>query len=124
MRDKINNVLQSFLDNPEMPMERVFYGLCTEELPTWNYFVFGRGNSSEELDASLNEYYDIHIIHEDYIPDGYEYDILKAIKDATGMRPIRSGAIVFNYAQKNNTNMAVEICTIHLTKARKASVMR
>ena len=124
MRNKIDDVLQTYLNDAEVPMEKVFYGVCTEDLDKWNYFVFKRVNSSEEENASLNEYYDIHIIHEDYIPDGYEYEIIKSIREATGMRPIRSNAIEFNYRRKSNTNMAVEICTIHMTRGRKASVMR
>lgn len=124
MLDEINEVLETYLNDAEFPMERVFYGMCNENLDKWNYFVFRRVSSTEEQNASLNEYYDIHIIHENYIPRGYDKKIARSIKKATGMRPVWGKWSETLYTTKSNTKAVVEICTIHLVKALKASVMR
>lgn len=121
MRDKIYEVLQDFLRYDDLRMRKIYYGVCTEKLKDWNYFVFNRIRTGRRENASYNEYYDVNIVCENYIPDGMEMDIVKAIREATMMR-LADNDIEYNYVRKPNTEVAVEICTIHFVKARKGTL--
>lgn len=121
MRDSINEVLQGFLTYGDLQLEAIYYGICTEKLKDWNYIVFNRNRTGRRDNASYNEYYDVNIVCENYVPDNMEYDIIRAIREATMMR-LADNDIEYSYVRKPNTEVAVEICTIHFVKARKGIV--
>lgn len=121
MRNKIFEVLQGFRRYGNLRMRKIYYGVCTEKLKDWNYIVFNRVRTGRRENASYNEYYDINIVCEDFVPDGMEMDIIKAIRETTMMR-LADNDIEYNYVRKPNTEVAVEICTIHFVKARKGTL--
>lgn len=111
---KIQDTLKEF-DYP------VYYGrtFCKEK-DKWDYFVFNRkglkksGNS--KIDFNYN--YQIHIIMEDYIPEGFEQEVIKKIEKNTKLKLVDQ-EMPFNYVTKKNTDMVVEMLTLEFTKAFK-----
>lgn len=119
MLDEIKNVLTALADNKDYPMEGVYYGICTaQELPKWNYFVFNR-TKVESSHHSYTWVYEVHIIHENYIMEDYDLTVVKALKEAIPGLSLYDDA-TYDYVQKGNTDIVVEICTLAFKKARKA----
>lgn len=101
---------------------RVYYGMVDETVKdiVWNYTVFNRTaikHSSNRTSAS--DYFDVHIIRENYIPEGIDTEIIDKLCELPGVRLSGSDS-EFNYVQKPNTNIVVEMLTIHFLRARKA----
>ena len=115
--DRIRSTLES-LAQGEVRMEGVYYGACREEkLDRWNYFVFNRlkttKNNSSKMDYQT--FYQVHIVHEDYIPEGYVEAVIgelsKKAEGGTKLRPTNDD-VNYNYTFKGGTNVVVEIATI------------
>lgn len=119
--DRIKKTLTGLVENSDVPMEGVWYGMCREKsLPTWNYFVFNRLRSTKNNTGSRTDMqteYEVHIIHEGYIPEGYVYAVIDALQTSDPDMPgtklkLTNDDIVYNYTTKQNTNMLVEIASI------------
>ena len=112
------NILEKIQDTLETFDYPVYYGrsFC-KPTDDWNYFVFNRQyiSKSGKNNCDFNYYYQIHIIMEDYIPEGFEMDVIKAIQDNTRLKLV-DNPLQFNYVTKNNTDMVVEMLTITFTK--------
>lgn len=110
--------IQETLDTFNLP---VSYGrtFCKEK-DAWNYFVFNRKEFSKTGSSriDLNYYYQVHIIMENYIPEGFEQEVIKIIQENTGLK-LRDQPMQFNYTTKNNTDMVIEMLTLEFTKAFK-----
>ena len=116
---RIRETLQGLCSDSEIPMEGVWYGACrASKLNTWNYFVFNRkkttkGGSTNRVD--LQTFYEVHIIHEDAIPEGYLQTVIDALQaqDDSGTKlKLTSDDIDYDYTFKGSTNMVVEIATL------------
>lgn len=112
--EKIEEALASF----GLP---VWYGktFCKVD-DKWNYFVFNKKqlNRSGKNKIDFNYDYQVHIIMENYIEEGFEQKVIKKIKENTNLKLIDQ-PMQFNYVQKNNTNQVVEILTLEFTKTFK-----
>lgn len=83
----------------------------------WNYIVFNRtGVKYSTQKTAASDTFDVHIIRENYIPDGLEAEVVTKLCELPGVRV--SGDAVYNYTQKPNTNIVVEMLTIHFVRAR------
>lgn len=109
----------------EVRMEGVWYGACSEKkLDKWNYFVFNRLKTTKNNDSKMDyqTFYQVHVVHEDYIPEGYVARVIEALKiqseSGTKLRPTNDD-VTYNYTFKGNTNMVVEIATITLYHPEK-----
>ena len=118
---KLTGILKQIQDTLETFNYPVWYGRTfSKEKDKWNYFVFNR----KEFDRSgksridFNYYYQIHIIMEDYIPEGFEQEVIKAIQESTRLKLIDQ-PMQFNYTTKNNTETVVEMLTLEFTKTFK-----
>lgn len=114
MLNKIKELLEEF----NFP---VYYGRTTHNSnDDWNYFVFNRSKISKTGTSKLNynDFYQVHIIQEDYIPVGFEKEVIKKILDNTTLK-LSDADLVYNYTFKNNTDMVVEMLTIEFTKSNK-----
>lgn len=114
MLEKIKEILESF----NMPN---YYGLSTHNKnKDWNYFVFNRSSigksGTSKRDFKFN--YQIHIIMEEYIPEGFGLEVIKAIEDGTKLK-LADKDHVFNYMVKPNTEMVVEMLTLEFTRPKK-----
>lgn len=119
--NEIKQRLDEIASNKNVPMEAVSYGLLPQgTVKKWNYFVFNRTliKKAGTTKGDFNEYYAVNIIHEDFIPDGYVYDVIKKMLEIKGLKLSVNDSITFNYTKKGNTDVVVEIATIVFTKAR------
>jgi hypothetical protein len=99
----------------------VDYGLVNtnRKETAWNYIVFNRtGVRYSGNKTAASDTFDVHIIRENYIPDGVETQVVDKLCELPGVRV--SGEAVFNYTQKPNTNIVVEMLTIPFVRARKS----
>lgn len=123
--DRIKDTLTSLCSENDVPMRGVWYGACREKkLDCWNYFVFNRLKTTKN-NASRMDYqtfYQVHIIHEDFIPEGYVEKVIEALcqKDESGtkLRPTNDD-VTYDYTFKGNTGMVVEIAHITLYHPEK-----
>ena len=118
---KLTGILSKIQETLETFNLSAYYGrtFCKEK-DKWNYFVFNRKEfcKTGTSRTDLNYYYQVHIIMEDYIPEGFEQEVIKAIQENTGLK-LRDQPMQFNYTTKNNTDMVIEMLTLEFTKAFK-----
>lgn len=110
--------IEETLDQFKLP---VYYGKTFhKEKDEWNYFVFNRNNFEKrgKSNCDLNYNYQVHIIMEDYITEGFEQQVINAIQENTRLK-LADKPMQFNYVTKNNTNMVVEMLTLEFTKTFK-----
>lgn len=117
--DRIRKTLTTLAGDKDIPMAGVWYGACREKkLESWNYFVFNRLKTTKNNQGSkvdLQTVYQVHVVHEDYIPEGYVETVISALqeKDESGTKlKLTNDDIQYNYTFKGSTNMVVEIATI------------
>jgi len=99
----------------------VYYGLVDERQAetVWNYIVFNRTNIKHSSNkTAATDCFDVHIIRENYIPDGLEDDLIAKLCDLPGVR-LAGADTAFNYVQKPNTNVVVEMMTVSFVRGRK-----
>ena len=113
MLRKIKDELQGY----DLP---VFYGLVTEdeELSVWNYFVYNRKELRKTNKLDFAQYYEVHIVHEEYIPEEMVLDVIKKVEELPGVR-LADIPVTYNYASKGSTGLAVEIATITFARPFK-----
>ncbi len=124
--DRIRGTLETMCHDQTVPMEGVWYGACKEKsLKKWNYFVFNRARTSKNGNTNkrdLQTFYYVHIIHEDYIPEGYVESVVEALEapDESGTKlRITNEDILYDYTFKGSTNMVVEIAHIPIYHPEK-----
>lgn len=117
--DRIEKTLTKLSTEHEVKMHGVFYGACTEsKLSKWNYFVFNRGKTTKNNNGTrtdLQTTYEVHIVHEGHVPEGYVKDVIDALQaqDEPGTKlKLNNDDITYDYTFKQNTNMVVEVATI------------
>lgn len=101
----------------------VFYGMADDSVreTKWDYTVFNRSNIKYPGNkTAATDYFDVHIIRENYIPDGLDALVVEKLCALPGVR--LGGDGTFNYVQKPNTNIVIEMLTIPFMRARKANV--
>ena len=124
--DRIEEVLRTLCSDPETPMQGVWYGACREKkLDCWNYFVFNRLKTTKNNTSRMDyqTLYQVHIVHEDYIPEGYVEKVISALRQqddvsGTKLRPTNDD-VTYDYTFKGNTNMVVEIAHITIYHPEK-----
>ena len=115
--------LEALAKGTDVPMEGVWYGACqVDKLDKWNYFVFNRQRTTKSSNRmDFQTFYEVHIIHEDYIPEGYVEQVIEALEaQGDGAKLKTTGSdITYEYTFKGHTNMVVEIATITLFHPEK-----
>lgn len=84
----------------------------------WNYIVFNRVEvrfSTQKTSAS--DAFEVHIVRENYVPDGMEDSVVALLEELPGVRVAGNGT--FEYVSKPNTDCVVEMLTIPFVRARK-----
>ena len=118
---KLEGILGKIQDTLEQFKLPVDYGrtFCKEK-DAWNFFVFNKKEFSKSSVSKINfnYYYQVHIIMEDYIPEGFEQEVIKAIQENTRLK-LTDQPMQFNYTTKNNTGMVIEMLTLEFTKTFK-----
>lgn len=102
----------------------VFYGMVDKKMQEleWDYIVFNRTNIKHSQNkTSDTDYFDVHIVRENYIPDGLETEVIKSLTEINGVRLAGTDS-EFSYTEKPNTDIVVEMLSIHFLRARKSNV--
>ena len=110
--EEIQKALESVSDMP------VYYGKTfASENDKQNYIVFNRRNISKsgKNNCDFNYYYQVHIIHENYIPEGFEHKIVDAMEAIPGMK-LTTDNHNYQYVLLNSTDTVVELLTLTFTK--------
>lgn len=118
---KLTGILEQIQESLEIFNLPIWYGktFCKEK-DKWNYFVFNRKQleKSGRSNIDYNYNYLVHIIMEDYIPEGFEQEVIKKITENTRLKLVDQ-PMQFNYVTKNNTDTVVEMLTLEFTKTFK-----
>jgi len=121
--ETIEQTLSALAEDMKYPFTGgVYYGICTaQHLDEWNFFVFERVEEEVTNDKSVTSYYEVRVVHEDYVDEDYTFEVVKALKEAVpGLST--SGRIKYESRLKGDTNVRVEMAVIPLKKARKIDV--
>ena len=98
----------------------VYYGMVHKSRAEtiWDYIVFNRtGVKYSANKTAASDSFDVHIIRENYIPDGMEDAVVAKLTELPGVRV--SGDSSFYYTEKPNTDTVIEMLTISFVRARK-----
>ena len=86
----------------------------------WNYTVFNRGALKiSQNKTSYNQYYAIHIVRENFIPEGLVVEYIDKMLEIAGMR-LAGTDIQYTYTTKPNTDRIVEMASVEFVKPVKA----
>ena len=114
-------ILDDIKNQLEAVDQRIYYGMVDDEVreTVWNYIVFNRVTlKSAPNKTGYSDYYDVHIIRENFIPEGLDIEVINKMLEIDGMRLAGTDGS-YNYIQKPNTNIVVEMLTLHFVRARK-----
>ncbi len=103
-----------------LDMGPVQYGRVTSNPEIWNYIVFGR-SSMKRVGTSktdFNRYYTVVIVHEDYLPEGTEVEVKKALETIKGLK-LSQDDIQYDYTVKKNSNTVVEMAILTFVEVLK-----
>ena len=113
-----------FLEDVETTLKEVdpvvYYGMVDKSRAEteWNYTVFNRTRlTASTQKTSFGDAFDVHIVRENYVPEGIDSEIIAKLCKLPGVRLAGEGT--FDYVQKPNTNIVVEMLTIPFVRARK-----
>lgn len=115
-------ILNDIKEKLEEIDENVFYGAVDNRMKEtlWNYTVFNRVKlTPNQNKTSYTAEYAVHIIREDFIPEGLEEKVIEALKSINGVRVDSDGGS-YDYVTKPSTNTVVEMFSINFYIPRKA----
>lgn len=102
----------------------VYYGIVDESRKetVWNYTVFNRTSIKHSANkTAASDYFDVHVIRENYVPEGIDTEIIKRLCALPGVKLAGTDS-TFDYVPKPNTNIVIEMLTISFVRARKQDV--
>lgn len=100
---------------------KIYYGMVSDEVneTVWDYTVFNRVSLKAAPNRTgYSDYYDVHIVRENFVPEGTDLEVIGKMLEISGMR-LADGDGTYNYVMKPSTNNVVEILTLHFVRARK-----
>lgn len=111
MLNEIKEKLKEFQE--ENNYDAVNYGRVTKSPEVWNYLVFGRKslNRSENSSSDFNRQYSVVLVHEDYIPEGEEIQLIQKMSDIKGLK-LAKDDIVYDYAINPKNGNVVEMAVV------------
>lgn len=114
-------ILNDIKEKLEEIDENVFYGAVDNKMKEtlWNYTVFNRVKL--KLNQNKTGYtaeYAVHIVREDFIPEGLEEEVIEALKSIKGVR-VNSEGGSYDYVTKSSTDTVVEMFSINFYIPRK-----
>lgn len=85
----------------------------------WNYIVFNRVSLANNPNKTgFSEYFAVHIVRENFIPEGLEIEVIDKMCDIAGMR-LSAKDVSYTYVQKPNTDIVVEMASIEFLRPKK-----
>lgn len=109
-------------EKPELFGSMVSYGkIKTHDVPEeWNYITFNRieiKKSGTSL-RDYNIYYQVNLIHEDYVPEGAVFELINKLSEIAGLKEANAD-VSFDYTVKKGTDTVVEAAVIIFTQPIK-----
>lgn len=101
--------------------ENVFYGAVNRSIRemVWDYIVFERKNIDIKAEKTGRSYYfTVHIVREEFIPEGIELDVIDKMLEIPGMK-LAGETPTFDYIVKPNTDIVVEMLSISFVRPVK-----
>ena len=117
-----NLILEEIKERLEEIDENVFYGAVDNRMKEtlWNYIVFNRVKLAPgQNKTGYTAEYAVHIIREDFIPEGLEEEVIETLKSIPGVR-VNSDGGTYDYVTKPSTNAIIEMFSINFYIPRKA----
>lgn len=100
---------------------KTYYGKGNpKDSEPWNYYVFRRA-TLKKAGTSGNDFvrrYTVAIVHEEYIPENHEFEIIKAICEKAKLK-LADVDITYDYTFKGSTDFVVEVAVITFSEALK-----
>lgn len=99
----------------------VYYGKVSSTIreSKWDYIVFDRRRiKPSENRTGHSCYYSVHIVRENFVPEGFEKTVIDKVCEIPGMR-LAGSDLTFDYTSKPNTDETVEMLSIEFVKAIK-----
>lgn len=99
----------------------VFYGMVDNSMreTVWDYTVFERKTIAINTQkTSYSYYFSIHVVRENFIPEGLDKTVIDKVCEIPGMR-LADNTPTFSYVPKPNTNVVVEMLSIDFVKPVK-----
>ena len=115
-------ILEEIKEKLEQIDKNVFYGAVDMSMKEtlWNYIVFNRVKlSPSQNKTGCTAEYAVHIVREDFIPEGLEEEVIEALKTIKGLRVDGDGG-TYDYVTKPSTNNVVEMFSVNFYIPRKA----
>ena len=113
-------ILKDIKNKLEEIDSNVFYGMVHSKMKetNWNYIVFNRKSLIPNTNkTSYSEVFSVHIIRENFIPEDLAIDVINKMQEIAGVRLAGDGT--YNYIEKSNTDMIVEMFSIDFVRAKK-----
>lgn len=123
IRDKLQELIKdtTFIEKYGV-IEEILYGTAHKHDNTkpWNYIVFNKEKLKKGGTSltDLTYYWNVAIIHEEYIPEGLEEAVIDKIQEIKGLR-LADGDMSVDYMTKGESNMVVELLQISFVKTKK-----
>ena len=114
-------ILKDIQDKLEEIDSNVFYGAVDRKMKEleWNYIVFNRGTlRSTKNKTGYSDYFDVHIVREEYIPEGLDEQVIDKMLEIDGMR-LADVDGTYDHIYKDKTNNVVEMLSLRFVRARK-----
>lgn len=112
--DKLSEALEGF--------GKTYYGIATPaERDPWNYYVFRRValKKSGSGGTDFRRHYHVAIVKENYIPEGHEFEVITAIRNAIPRLRLADVDITYSYTTKGATDAVVEVALITFSEPIK-----
>lgn len=123
IRDKLHELINDskFIEKYGI-IEAVLYGTAHQHKNSkpWNYIVFNKQKLKKggTSNTDLTYYWNVAIVHEEYIPEGLEESVINKILEINGLR-LADGDMPFEYLTKGDSDMVVELLQISFVKTKK-----
>ena len=114
-------ILNEIKEKLEQIDPNVFYGAVHSRMKEtlWDYTVFNRKTLKPSTNRTgYSDVFSIHIIRENFIPEGLEEEAIESLLSIPGMK-LASNDGVYDYVTKPGTNTVVEMFSIDFIKPRK-----
>lgn len=101
--------------------DNVFYGMVDGSMAetVWNYIVFNRSTMGITPNKTgYTDRYTVHIVRENWIPEGLELEVIDKMLEIAGMRLAGNDA-EYTYVEKPKTNVVVEMLSIDFVRPKK-----
>ena len=123
IRDKLLELIKdtAFIEKYGV-IEEVLYGTAHahDDSRAWNYIVFNKEKIKKggTSNTDLTYYWNVAIVHEEYIPEGLEEALINKVLEIKGLR-LADGDMPIEYLTKGDTNMVVELLQISFVRTKK-----